>query len=232
MVAAGLAQGGHKDRDDFYQQLERLEESDAVTGLLPTPLDHNLLKKERAHAVISAWQLQNQQRVIETLGSVLEGGNGSFTIESPVPGASAEETFGTVTLTVMISTEPDDSYEDVVVEVATADRWKASKLVWPLTTQLLAAISPPEQGWDVASGIYWNLLELGSLSKQLTVLRELASRQEIATTVAGRTAHYTHTGAISPSAPSRAVRHGRSAGCISCPDETRSRSRPVRHAQP
>lgn len=192
VVAAGLAKGGHRDRDDFYQQLERLEESNAVTGLLPTSLDRNLLKKERAHAVIAAWQLQNQERVIATLGSVLEGGTGSFTIESPVSGASADETFGTVTLTVLISTDPDDSYEDVVVEVAITDRWKASKLVWPLTTQLLAAINPPEQGWDVAGGIYSNLMELGSLSKQLAALRELASRQEIATTVAGKTAHYTH----------------------------------------
>lgn len=58
--------------------------------------------------------------------------------------------------------------------------------------QLLAAISPPEQGWDVGGGIYSNLLETGALAKQLATLRDLTARHEIATTASGKTAHYVH----------------------------------------
>jgi len=192
VVAAGLAKGGHKDRDDFYRRLERLESSDGVRELLPSTQDLDLLKKERAHAVITEWQLRNQERIIETLGSVSQGGTATLTIESPLPNAPAAEAFASVGLTVSISSEPDDCYEDVMVEVAIADRWKTSTLAWPLIIQLLATISPPEQGWDVAGEIYSNLLEIGSLSARLGELRDLQSRREIATTVAGRDAHYAH----------------------------------------
>lgn len=192
VVTAGLAKGDHKDRDDFYKRLERLEASGRVEDLLPGSRDRDLLKKERAHALITSWQLRNQEFIIESLESVLKGGVAAFPIESPLPDSSADDVFASVELTVTINDEPDDCYEDVVVELTFADRWKASALAWPFTTQLLAAISPPEQGWDVAGGIFSNLLEVGSLSARLAQLRDLSSRHEVGTSAPGGKAHYAH----------------------------------------
>lgn len=192
VVVAGLAKGGHKDRHDFYKRLERIQATNTVEDLLPTAQDRDLLKKERAHAVISAWQLQNQEQILAALSTVLDGGTATISIKSPIPGAGADEIFASVDVTVAVCFDPDYTYEDVVVEVDVADRWKNSKLVWPFTTQLLATISPPEQEWEVAGGIFSNLLEIGSLSKQFSALRDLTARHEIATTVIGRTAHYAH----------------------------------------
>lgn len=192
VITAGLAKGDHKDRDDFYKRLKRLEESKGIASLLPDVRDRALLKSERAQAVVSAWQLQNQKRIIRAMTSVVNGGTCAFSIEAPIPGASAQQIFASVDLTVTISDEPDYICEDVVVEINVADRWKNSSLVWPFTIQLLAAISPPQQGWDGAGGIFSNLLEIGSLSKQLEALQDLTSRREVVATVAGRTAHYAH----------------------------------------
>lgn len=192
VVAAGIAKGDHKDRDDFYKRLERLEASGRVADLLPDRDDRELLKKERAHALITAWQLRNQALIIEALESALTKGSAAFTITSPLPDAAADDSFASVELTVSINDEPGDHYEEVVVELTHADRWKASKLAWPFTIQLLAAISPPEQGWDVAGRIFSNLLEIGSLSARLAELRELTIRQEVSRSVPGGSAHYAH----------------------------------------
>lgn len=190
VVVAGLAKGDHKDRDDFYKRLERLEKAHSIPDVLPDDRDHALLKTERAGAVISAWQLRNQEQIVEVLSSVLDGGTGTLTIEFPRTDPSTR--FATVNLTVTIVDEPDDCYEDVVVEIDFADRWKNSALVWPFTMQLLAAISPPEQGWDVGGGIYSNFLATGTLAKRLETLGALTLGHEIATTAPGTTAHYAH----------------------------------------
>lgn len=191
-LAEGRRFGDHNDHDDFYRRLERFEQSHAISDLLPDAEDRTLLKKERAHAAISAWQLHYQEQIITALSSALEDGTGELIIASPMPSASADEVFASVELTVVVNEEPDDRYEDIVVEIAVTDRWKNSKLVWPFTTHLLAAISPPEQGWDRSGDIYSNLLEVGSLAERLEELRQLSARQEIARTVPGATAHYAH----------------------------------------
>ncbi|MGP9539171.1 DUF3039 domain-containing protein [Brachybacterium sp. AOP43-C2-M15] len=192
VVTAGLAKGDHKDRDDFYQRLRRIEESGRVTDLLPGRQDRELLKKERTHALISSWQLRNQALITKAVDSVQRGGITAFTIGSPLPDAAEDDIFASVELTVTINDEPDDHYEDVVVELTFSDRWKASRLVWPLTTQLLATINPPEQEWDVGGGLYSTLLEIGALSARLAELRDLTSRHEVGTSEPGGNAHYAH----------------------------------------
>ena len=53
-LAAGLAKGGHEDRDDFYEALKRqCSTPEGRQALLPTELDWYLLKRETAAQLLS-----------------------------------------------------------------------------------------------------------------------------------------------------------------------------------
>lgn len=56
----------------------------------------------------------------------------------------------------------------------------------------LAAISPPEQEWEVTGDTFSNLLEIGTLPGRLETLRQLGENEDLATTEPGRSAHYAH----------------------------------------
>lgn len=192
VIAVGHAKGDHKDRDDFYQRLERLEASGGIPTLLPTSEDRALRQRESADALLTAWQHKNQVQLIEALAAVAHGGTARAEISSPDPTVAGGALFATVELEVGIFREPDYWFEDVVVTFDVAERWKGSRLGWLLTMQTLAAISPPEQGWDIVGDSASNLLEIGTLPRRVEALGRLAEPGEIATTKPGHSAHYAH----------------------------------------
>lgn len=191
VVAAGLAKGGHKDHDDFYRSLERREESGMIPSLLPTPEDLALLKQERASIIVQTWQREVQNRLIDALRAITEGGDATVEIPSPSPHAARGEHFARIDLGMELP-EDDYPYEDVTLGFSFADRWKSTQLRWHLTVQVLATVSPPEDGWDRADEIYSNLLEPGTLAQRVHEVEALHTRGEIARTASGTHAHFTH----------------------------------------
>ncbi len=72
VVAAGLAKGGHRDHEDFYQRLER--QCDTERGrkaLLPTDEDARLLKRETAARALTDWELAVQALAVDLLAGAL-----------------------------------------------------------------------------------------------------------------------------------------------------------------
>lgn len=191
VVAAGLAKGGHKDRDDFYESLERQEENGTLRSLLPSQEDRDALKRERASALIASWQHEVQRLLLDALRAVKHGGAADISVPSPDPKAAAGEIFARITLEVALP-EDDYPYEDVVLEFSFADRWKSGQLRWLLTVQALATLNPPEDGWDASGGIYSNLLEPGTLAQRAQEVQKLSDRGEIARSASTSHAHYTH----------------------------------------
>ncbi|NMA75925.1 MAG: DUF3039 domain-containing protein [Actinomycetales bacterium] len=191
VVAAGLAKGGHKDRDDFYKSLERHEENGTIGSLLPSQEDRDILKKERASAIVQMWQLEVQSLLLGAMQVVAHGGDVDVKIPSPDPQAADGEIFAQISLDVAL---PEDDYphEDITLEFSFAERWMNSQLSWHLTVQVLATVSPPEVGWDLTGGVYSNLLEPGALAHRVCEVKALHTRGEIAKTAAGTLAHYTH----------------------------------------
>lgn len=192
VVAAGLAKGGHKDRDDFYKSLERLEENGTIGSLLPSQEDLDVLKRERASAIVQKWQLEAQSLLLDAMQVVAQGGGDvDVEIPSPDPQAADGESFAQISMEVAL---PEDDYphEDIALEFSFAERWASSQLSWHLTVQVLATVSPPEMGWDQVGGIYSNLLEPGALAHRVGEVKALHARGEIAKTAAGTRAHFTH----------------------------------------
>ena len=191
VVTAGLAKGGHKDRDDFYESLERREKNGTIHSLLPSQEDRDTLKRERASTIITAWQLEVQSLLLDALRFVEHGGVSDISIPSPDPKAADGELFANITLGVTL---PQDDYphEDVTLEFSFADRWKSGQLRWHLTMQALATISPPEDGWDPIGEIYSNLLEPGTLAQRAHEVQALQDRDELARSTPTTHSHYTH----------------------------------------
>lgn len=63
LVAGGLAKGGHRDRDDFYEQLRRKQMQGTVSELLPTDEDRELLEYQRNNWLLKEYELNLQREV-------------------------------------------------------------------------------------------------------------------------------------------------------------------------
>src|SRR5699024_7236222 len=74
LVAGGLAKGNHKDHDDFYERLARLDQAGRATSLLPTSIDQTLLKRETAARLLTAWEQSIQRQVLDALQTITSGG--------------------------------------------------------------------------------------------------------------------------------------------------------------
>ena len=194
VVVAGLAKGGHQDRDDFYEQIKRLESRGGIERLLPTSGDVDLWKIERGHAILDTWRVQNQQIVTEELARIAAGGTTRFAIPAPVVAVERgrPEVLAEVDLTVERTEEPGDMTEGVVVEVHERYGWKGSQLAFAFTTSLLVMLHPPETDWDVGGGLYSNMLEIGTLERRVGELQEMASAGEQASSEPTRESHYVH----------------------------------------
>lgn len=196
LVVAGLAKGGHEDHDDFYERVRADNVGATLERWLPTELDQRLLKRETAARLITEWEPDVQARVLEALRKVHAGGTECVAIAHPVRG----ERLATLTLTVDPVREPEYSSDDIVVEIDPAREYAGQELLWQLTIRVLAALNPPEEGWDRYRNTYSNIAEPGAWTARAADLANYVERHELVESEPGQHAHYTHRKHIAGSA--------------------------------
>ncbi|MFC4040955.1 DUF3039 domain-containing protein [Dactylosporangium siamense] len=189
LIAAGLAKGGHKDHDDFYERVKRADQSGEIDRWLPTDDDRRQLKRETAARMLTDWELNLQRVVLEALRTVAEGGTTAFALPHP---ADPAKRFGECTLTVAQVHEPDFEYEETVVEIDLANEFCGSNLGWQATIRVLISISPPETSWDRFGDSYSTISELKSHFLRVDELQAITDRGQVAQSDPNDMAHYTH----------------------------------------
>lgn len=189
LVVAGLAKGGHQDRDDFYRRIEREDESGDPAQWLPTDRDVRLLKQETAARLRTEWELKTQASVLDALRAVHGGGTRRMDVSHPVPGNGQ---LARIDLTVTAVREDGYAADEVLVEVVPETRHAGSNLLWQLIVRVLISIEPPEQRWDRYGDTYSNIGEPGAWRERVDALAALVSAGELALSEPGSTSHYAH----------------------------------------
>lgn len=189
LIAAGLAKGEHQDRDDFYQRVQRENDCGGSTEWLPTEDDRRLLKRETAARLITVWQLNVQQELLDALRGIHAGGRTRVEITHPV---RADERICVIDIEVDRIRDEDYEADEITVEVLAERGHAGSDLLWQLTLQTLITLSPPEQGWDRYKDTYSNVAEPGYFLTRVADLELLVADQELAEGEPGSHAHYTH----------------------------------------
>ncbi|MFD3706516.1 DUF3039 domain-containing protein [Nocardia sp. NPDC058658] len=184
VCVAGLAKGGHRDGDDFYEKLNALVERSGGSELRPTDADRRLLRRETAAWAITAWELRLQATVGEVLESVVGGGIARF--DAPHPARS--ESMGEIELTVV-----SGDCEEFVLVVDLDARFAASSLGWSLITRVLVSISPPTQDWDRFERSFATSAEGGFARHRAAQLRLAAERGELLPPEFGTVSHFVHS---------------------------------------
>ena len=193
-LAAGLAKGGHEDREDFYEALKRqCSTPEGRQALLPTKLDWNLLKRKTAARVLSEWELSVQDEVCQLLQEASHAGTARATIPHPLtPSKSDGQSTNREPLaTVELSITTEDGIEDICLSFIEQSQ-PGSRLAHRLEYRLLTCIAPPEQGWDKSFDIYSAMEDEGHCSRQISILEEAKSQGRLVTSVPGYVAHVTH----------------------------------------
>jgi hypothetical protein len=205
LLIAGLAKGGHEDRDDFYRRVERENLSGASTKWLPTEDDRRLLRQETAARLTLEWDLGLQRRTLEALEAIHTGGSIRFSVPHPSP--KQPQDLAEVELTVDPVRDGDIDTDDVVLEVRPRP---GASYTWvtKLETRMLISINPPEQGWDTSGNhIFSNMAEPGAWTERIVELRALCEANELAVSEPGTASHYTHrAGLVGSTIDGRAVR--------------------------
>lgn len=189
LVVAGLAKGDHKDRDDFYQRVQRSNDSGASAHWLPTEDDTRLLKQETAARLRTEWELHIQESIRDRLRTVHKGGHSRLEVEHPVPG---EGLIASVDLTVSPVRDDDYQADEIELEVTPHGDSVGSNLVWQLTIRALITLSPPEHGWDRFRNTFSNIGEADGWGLRLSQLDELVEANELAESEPGMVSHYAH----------------------------------------
>jgi len=199
VVIAGLAKGGHRDHEDFYQRLER--QCDTERGrkaLLPTDEDARLLKRETAARVLTDWELAVQALAVDLLAGALHHGCHRVVVPHPtktIPLAEVELEFIT-----------GDGIEEFVLSFINNTR-QGTHLAYVMERRLLISIAPPEQEWDLAGGIYSAMEESGHCARQIERLRDASRERRLLDSDRGHVAHRVHRRHIGDaSVDGRAVR--------------------------
>jgi hypothetical protein len=187
LCAAGLARGDHKDRDDFYEVLGRMD-NDEIDALLPGQDDILYLKRETAAARLTRWELDIQQKVHDALVAVGSSGSTRITLDDPL----GNRLFGTVEIATDAFEEPGYTREECVVGFDLEPRYRSTDLGWRMAQRVLISICPPVQGWDRTGNMYSTILEVGGLAARIGALRTEIAPGKLATLALGDVAHYTH----------------------------------------
>lgn len=189
LVVAGLAKGGHQDRDDFYERVKRETDSGDPKRWLPAAADHRLLKRETAARLITEWELGVQEQVLEALREIQWGGSTQIVIQHPVPdnGPLAQ-----ITLIVIAVREDGYDADEIEAKIVPVSSHAGSNLAWQLALRILVTLSPPEQSWDRYQSSYTNIGEPGSWAKRVVALESLVAERELAESEPGRHSHYAH----------------------------------------
>lgn len=133
LVVAGLAKGGHEDRDDFYEQIRRHDHTDEPLRWLPTDEDRRLLKQETAARLLTLWELSIQEQLLEALRAIHAGGTHQVEITHPI----TRDAVATLTMTVTLVREPDYAADEVDLELTPTRAHAGSNLLWQLTLRAL-----------------------------------------------------------------------------------------------
>lgn len=189
LVAAGLAKGGHQDRDDFYERVKRADNSGEIDKWLPTDVDRRQLKRETAARLLTDWELQIQRFVLEAMRLVADGGTAAFIIPHPKDPARR---FGEFRVTVEQVHEPGFEREETVVEIDLEKEFRTSNLGWQATIRGLISISPPETSWDRFGDTYSTIDEVGSHALRIDQLQKITDEGLVAQSNPNDKAHYTH----------------------------------------
>lgn len=189
LIAAGLAKGGHKDADDFYEGVGRENDSNAFKYWLPTEDDIRLLKREAGAALRFVWELGIQRQVLDVLREIHAGGTSRFEILQPKKTTKLAD----VEITVdPVRNDGDIDTDDVVVVIDPVGEYASSNVLWQLTLRILISISAPEQGWDSFGWTFSNMGEPGQWTGRVAELERLVERDELAFSEPGKESHYIH----------------------------------------
>ncbi|SDT69674.1 Protein of unknown function [Actinoplanes derwentensis] len=189
LVSAGLAKGGHEDRDDFYERVKRADKSGEIDKWLPTDDDRRQLKRETAAKLLTDWELDIQRLVLEALRTVADGGTAAFMLPHPKDPAKR---FGTCEVTLERVREPGFEREETVVEIELENEFRTSHLGWQATMHVLISISPPETGWDRFGDTHSTIDEMGSHALRIDQLQKITDDGLVAQSSSNDKAHYTH----------------------------------------
>ncbi|MDX2970867.1 DUF3039 domain-containing protein [Kribbella solani] len=189
LLVAGLAKGGHEDRDDFYRRIQRENTAGTSRRWLPTEDDRRLLRRETAARLLTEWELGVQRQVFEALRAVEAGGNHRSAITHPV---RTRGTLAELDLSVVAVREDGYEADEIVLEVIPAPGCVGTELLWQLSVRALITLNPPEQGWDRFKDTYSNIAEPGFWTARADQLAELIELNELAVSQPGTTSHYAH----------------------------------------
>ncbi len=189
LVVAGLAKGGHQDHDDFYERVERENDSGDLRRWLPTAADHRLLKRETAARLMTEWELGVQEQVLDALRDIQSGGSTHIVIKHPVPDKGS-----LARITLVVTAVREDGYEadEIEAKIIPVSPHAGSDLAWQLAIRTLISLSPPEQSWDRYQNSYTNIAEPGWWAKRVAELESLVTRRELDQSEPGRHSHYAH----------------------------------------
>lgn len=187
LVVAGLAKGNHRDHDDFYERIAAADGGVTQRGWLPTDVDRQLLKQETAARLMFDWELSIQSQVLGALRAVHAGGSERFAVDHPLPGKGR-----LATLTITVEPVRDDDYEadEILVEIDPVPMFAGQHVLWQLTLRTLAALNPPQEGWDRYGDTYSNIVEAGRWTVRVTELEGCVSRQELVASEPSQYSHY------------------------------------------
>ena len=192
LVAAGLAKGGHRDRDDFYERVARAEAAGATMSWMPTDVDLRQLRRERAAALMIEWELELQKSSGQFLEFALANGTAMFSLAHP---KSDELDLGVVTLTVESDSEPSADAE-LLVEIDLIDQHKGSAIGWQATLRVLTTLDPRQMAWDRGGGIYSPAPGGVPLGDRVNEVLDLVDRRVLAESIPNDLAHFTHRRSI------------------------------------
>lgn len=186
LCAAGLAKGGHRDRDDFYEQIADRVHRGHSNDLLPTDHDRTLLRRETAAWLLTEWELRIQSDVADCLVTLADTSVASFQITHPT--RNTDLAFVTVTLTV---DAPD--MEEFQVDIDWQSNQQGSHLGITTVRRVLTSIAPLAQQWDRYRWSYSQIAEYGHHAGRATELQHASASQELLAHDPGSVSHYVHT---------------------------------------
>jgi hypothetical protein len=189
LVVAGLAKGEHQDRDDFYRRVERENGSGGDAAWLPTVEDLRLLKQETASRLITVWELDVQEALLDVLREIQSGGISRIDIHHPV---RTDERLCAVEVEVVPVRDVNYEADEITVEILPDRSYAGSDLLWQLTLRVLISLNPPEHGWDRYKDTYSTIAEPGYFVTRGATLEALVADHALAESVEGDHAHYAH----------------------------------------
>lgn len=192
LCAAGRAKGGHRDRDDFYEQIADRVRRGHGSDLLPTDHDRALLRSETATWLLTEWELQIQSDVADCLVNLADTNVASFRIAHPTQ--NTELAFVTLTLTI-----DAPHLEDFQVDIDWKTSQQGSHLGAVMIRRVLTSIAPVAQEWDVHRWSYSQIAEYGHRARRISELQHASVSQELLAHDPGSVSHYVHTPHIAKS---------------------------------